>query len=175
MSLTPLCVTAANAMTTLQLDSMVCQGQFILGTIRGTGALNENPVPYLGQEYKAIWVDAQGHGYKDTLIIKPISARSKRCYFTGMVNNALEAGLNKPQAIAWASCSVPYKFELLKNLAQVLRDTYIVNALLQHPGVYGPESGRKAWHNEWKLKLGVKVPREAALAKLVKHVVNDTK
>lgn len=112
-------------------------------------------------------------GNHGTLILIPTDARTRAVAREGKVRAFMRAGLTRAQAECLHRLKVRYKFELAGILARVLACKGQTLAMLEHPGTYGPGSGRGDWWRAWGAAfgpegLGLSAPREAALAAMVR-------
>ena len=157
-----------DGMTVDELDRVALEKGGVLGGI-GYGYATLGNIEPKG-DWSAQWVNRQGMGNHGTLVLVPLSPRTRALRRRGIIQKWMEAGLTKEQAEKLYHLRVSYKFELVKTLVEVLTDEGQRRAYLAHPGNFGPGSGRREWCERWDVVLTTKLsaPREVALVEMVK-------
>ena len=163
-------------MTSQELDEIALEKCGVVDSI-GYGYATRGKV---GEQngWSAQWIATGGMGNCGTLVLVPLTPRTRAISREGKIRAFMRAGLSRVQAERLHHARVQYKFELLNNLAEILHCKGKTLAMLAHPRAYGPGSGRTQWDRAWGMVFGpeileISIPRETELAKMVAACVGE--
>ena len=167
----------AGEMTAQALDNIALDNGGIIDSI-GFGYATRGKIPELQGGWSAQWIATRGMGNCGTLVLVPLTRRTRAISKEGKIRAFMRAGLSRVQAERLHHAKVQYKFELLNNLAEILHCKGKTLAMLAHPKSYGPGSGRTQWDRAWGMVFGpeileISIPRETELAKMVAACVGE--
>lgn len=124
-------------------------------------------------DWTAKWINSQGMGNHGTLILVPLSERTRGLRNGGIIGKWVASGLTKSEAEElYRMRDVQYKFELAPVLGRVLHDPIQLGAYFAHPGGYGPGTGRNRWREKWESVLDpqLSAPREQSLVTMLHNL-----
>ncbi len=162
--------------TVAELDHIALEDGGVVGSIGGGFACRKEPPVMLAGGWSARWINKGGVGNQGVMILVPTTSRTRTIHREGRIRRFMAAGLTYTEAESLYHADARYKEELVGAVVWVLMDRSRVMAMMAHPGMCGPGSGRTHWQDAWgepifgKDGLKLSAPREAELAKMVKAI-----
>lgn len=155
-----------SSMSLEQIQGVVEKGG-ILGSIGYGYSTCGAPIGRHG--WRVIWTNTRGMGNHGTAVVVPDSIHARKFWRDCKKKQLIHVnGMTPVQAEGFLAARVQYKWELLNELSESLKDQVQILAARSYPG-YGAGSGRRQWAEAWGDQWShLSKPRESSLVELIK-------